>query len=245
MDKLQWFKFTPSDWMMGKIQRCSEVTQARFMRLSCLYWNKECVLSLEDAEIEIDKEHLKPLIDKKIVKELDGFIAIEFLDDQMDNILETSEKRRAAVNKRWEKLKQKDTSVLQKDTSVLQSDTDKIREEGEEKREEPSLVESIDFNNLLLLVNQTGNRKFTVVPDKAKREFNKRLKEGYTKENIRNAIINAHLSDHHKESGFKWLTLEFFSRQKTLDQYGYELKPTKTVNNNPVIHSIFTDRDDT
>ena len=65
MDKLQWFKFTPSDWMMGKIQRCPEITQARFMRLCCLYWNKECLLSIEDAEIEIDKEHLDILIAKK------------------------------------------------------------------------------------------------------------------------------------------------------------------------------------
>jgi len=68
MDKLQWFKFAPSDWMMGKIQRCPEVTQARFLRLSCLYWNKECNLSYEDAEIEIDQEHLDVLIKKKIIK---------------------------------------------------------------------------------------------------------------------------------------------------------------------------------
>ena len=129
MDKLQWFKFTPSDWMMGKIQRCPEITQARFMRLCCLYWNKECLLSFEDAEIEIDKEHLEILISKKIIKSEDDFIKIEFLDEQMDGIIETSEKRRAAVLKRWNKVKQKDTSVLQDDTSVLQNDTDKIRED--------------------------------------------------------------------------------------------------------------------
>ena len=56
MSKLTWFKFTPSDYMMGKIQRCPEVTQARFIRLCCLYWNKQCELTYEDAEIEIDKE---------------------------------------------------------------------------------------------------------------------------------------------------------------------------------------------
>ena len=79
MDKLQWFKFTPTDWIMGKIQRCPEITQARFMRLICLYWNKECVLSYEDAEIEIDKEHLDILISKKIIKIEDNFLLIEFL----------------------------------------------------------------------------------------------------------------------------------------------------------------------
>jgi len=129
MDKLQWFKFCPTDWVMGKIQRCPEITQARFMRLCCLYWNKECLLSIDDAEIEIDKEHLDILINKKIIKSEDEFVKIDFLDEQMDGIIETSEKRRTAVLKRWNKVKQKDTSVLQDDTSVLQSDTDKSRVE--------------------------------------------------------------------------------------------------------------------
>ena len=240
MDKLQWFKFTPSDWMMGKIQRCPEITQARFMRLSCLYWNKECVLSIEDAEIEIDPEHLKTLLDKKIVKELDGFIIIEFLDEQMDNILETSEKRRIAVNIRWAKRKQKDTSVLQVDTSVLQSDTDKIREEVEKKREDKPLVESIDFNNLLNLINRLTGRSFKVINKTTRAKYLARLKDGYTKADIQRAIQNAVDTDYHKENNFKYLTPEFFSRADKLDLHS-QTKPTKAVNNNPVIHSIFTD----
>jgi len=138
MDKLQWFKFTPTDWVMGKIQRCPEITQARFMRLICLYWNKECVLSSDDAEIEIDKEHLDILVSKKIVKIEDHFLVIDFLNEQLDNIAETSQKRREAVLKRWAKVKQNDTSVLKKDTIVLQSDTEKSRveKEIEERREE-------------------------------------------------------------------------------------------------------------
>lgn len=114
--------------------------------------------------------------------------------------------------------------------------TEQVEGKGKEEVEDKPIVESIDFNNLLLLINQTGNRSFTVVTDKAKEAFKARLQEGYTKQNIKNAIHNAYLEDHHKESGFKWLTVEFFSRQKTLDQYGYELKPTKAVNTNPVLN---------
>lgn len=138
MDKLQWFKFTPTDWIMGKIQRCPEITQARFMRLICLYWNKECLLSKEDAEIEIDKEHLDILIAKKIIKIEDDFLIIQFLNEQLENISETSQKRREAVLQRWARVKQNDTSVSKNDTIVLQSDTDKSREEIEleKKREE-------------------------------------------------------------------------------------------------------------
>lgn len=129
MEKLQWFKFTPTDWVMGKIQRCPETTQARFMRLICLYWNKECVLNYEDAEIEIDKDHLEILINKKIIKVIDDFIQIEFLNEQLCGISETSEKRRQAVLQRWNKVKQIDTSVSNNYTSVLQKDTEKRREE--------------------------------------------------------------------------------------------------------------------
>jgi len=57
------------------------------------------------------------------------FLVIEFLNEQMGTISETSQKRKEAVLQRWAKVKQKDTSVLNKDTSVLQSDTDKIRED--------------------------------------------------------------------------------------------------------------------
>lgn len=146
MDKLQWFKFTPTDWIMGKIQRCPEITQARFMRLICLYWNKECVLSFEDAEIEIDKEHLDILISKKIIKIEDNYLVIEFLNEQLENISETSEKRRKAVLERWAKAKQNDTSVSENNTSVLQNDTEKRREEEEieKKRLEKEKKES-DF----------------------------------------------------------------------------------------------------
>lgn len=134
MEKLQWFKFSPTDWTFGKIQRCPDATQGRFLRLCCVYWNKECKLSYEDAEIEIDKEHLDILILKKVIKvELD-FIVISFLDDQLITISETSEKRRKAVNERWKKSKQKPAKEIQNYTSVLQNDTDKIREDKEKKR---------------------------------------------------------------------------------------------------------------
>ena len=78
--KLNWFKFDPADWRMGKIQRCSEVTQARFIQLISLYWNKEGVLSEEDAVIEIDQEHIDALCTKKIILIKDGLVFIGFLD---------------------------------------------------------------------------------------------------------------------------------------------------------------------
>ncbi len=93
VDKLHWFKFTPSDWMMGKIQRCPEDTQARFLRLCCLYWNKKCELSLEDAIIEIDQKHIDILVQKKVISLIEYSISIAFLDEQMDAQRSDSEEK--------------------------------------------------------------------------------------------------------------------------------------------------------
>lgn len=217
MDKLQWFKFTPTDWVMGKIQRCPEITQARFMRLICLYWNKECVLSFEDAEIEIDKEHLDILIGKKIIKIEDNFLVIEFLNEQLENISETSEKRRKAVLERWARVKQNNTSVSNIDTSVLQNDTEESRVEKEEKRKD--IIEPINWPELLLLFNSTTKKKCKVVSDKAKKQFKARLKEGFTKVDIKNAIVNATNDAYHIETELKYVTLEFISRADKLDKF--------------------------
>lgn len=127
MDKLTWFKFVISDWMMGKIQKCPEVTQARFLRLCCLYWNKECFLSIEDAEIEIDLDQLNILLSKKIVYKEHDYLRIKFLDEQNSEVANLSETRRLAVQERWRKLKEKNTNVSEINTNVIQNDTEKSR----------------------------------------------------------------------------------------------------------------------
>jgi hypothetical protein len=134
MDKLQWFKFSHTEWMMGKIQRCPELTQIRYVKLICLYWKEECNLSIEDAELEIEKEHLDILIAKKVIK-IDGKnILIDFMNEQMESILKTSKKNTEAVKSRWEKQKKRNTikensttNLYERNTTVLPNDTDKIR----------------------------------------------------------------------------------------------------------------------
>lgn len=133
MDKLQWFKFSYADWRMGKIQRCPELTQARFLNLCCLYWSKESNLSIEDAEIEIDKEHLDILISKKIVEVEDEYINIKFLDEQLLGILETSKEKKQSGKlgnlKRWhkelyDKVVKNELSISEAYVIVKQSHTD-------------------------------------------------------------------------------------------------------------------------
>ena len=83
---------------------------------------------------------------------------------------------------------------------------------------------TFNFDKLLSFINQKTGRKFKTINDKVKKKYKARLKEGYTKEDILNSIINASNLQYHKENGCQYLTPEFFSRQETLDKYGNEAK---------------------
>jgi hypothetical protein len=150
MDKLQWFKFSYADWRMGKIQRCPQVTQARFINLCCLYWSKEANLTVEDAEIEIDKEHLDILISKKIIEANEEHIFINFLDEQLQDITETSKGKSKAAKARWDKyrkdkgLKQDNADVMQVHKDAMQNSAEKRREE--ERREEETIEDERHFS---------------------------------------------------------------------------------------------------
>ena len=58
-----------------------------------------------------------------------------------------------------------------------------------------------------------------------------RLKDGYSKQDILDAVSNAVKSDYHKGENFKYLTPEFFSRSETLDKYS-------NVNNKPKENNV-------
>ena len=54
------------------------------------------------------------------------------------------------------------------------------------------------------------------------------LKEGYTKEDIAKAMRSCSVDKFHKESNYKYCTLEFFSRSETIDKYAFN---SQTKNN--------------
>jgi len=212
MDKLQWFKFAPSDWMMGKIQRCPEVTKSRFIRLCCLYWNNECTLSYEDAEIDLDNEHLNILISKKVISTNDGFINIDFLDVQFAEIEEVSkDKSKSGVIgnlKRWhsdvyKRFKAKEISLEEALIIAQQSHTDSTtiaqqsQNIAEKRREEKNREENtlIDFEKFTDWFN-LRRTQYLEIPSNIKRLTHSEkttlalLKLDYTKEDFELAMHN-------------------------------------------------------
>lgn len=78
---------------------------------------------------------------------------------------------------------------------------------------------NIDYLALLGYINLSFGRRFELINDKTKRSYEARLKEGYTKERITDAITNAAASKYHKENNYQYCTPEFFSRAETIDKY--------------------------
>ena len=85
---------------------------------------------------------------------------------------------------------------------------------------------SVNWDGLLLQFNSITGKKMRVVCDKTKRQVNARLKEGYSKQDIVNAITNCFNDDFHKDNPH-FLTLEFISRAEKMQKYSQEIKKAK------------------
>lgn len=103
----------------------------------------------------------------------------------------------------------------------------------EEQSTDVQNKEVINWNHLLSYFNLTFGKKSRVFPDKAKRGYEARIKEGFTKEDIMVAMVNASKDEYHVSTvpKYKYLTLEFFSRSDKLDKFSSmaEDKPQKYI----------------
>lgn len=94
--------------------------------------------------------------------------------------------------------------------------TEAIRED---KSKEDKSITPINWEALLSLFNKTVNKKSKVISKKVKDQINARLKEGYSKDDIKATIKNCVKDDFHIGNNFKYVTLEYISRSQTIDKY--------------------------
>lgn len=107
------------------------------------------------------------------------------------------------------------------------------QEEEEEKEKEEY---TIDFDGLLVFINNAFGRKFTVVSKTVKEKYRSLLKQGYKKDQILSAINNCKNDSFHKEKNYQYCTLEYFSRSATIDKYGdISTKDTRLFMSHPTI----------
>lgn len=131
--ELPYFKFEPNEWDNGNVQMCSRESKGLFIDLCSIYWARLGELPYALALQKLcngNESAMQELRKHQIIGVIDGGIVIEFLDEQLAEFSQTSEKRRKAANKRWG-----DASALQ-----MQSKSNAIRRE--EKREDKKKQET-------------------------------------------------------------------------------------------------------
>lgn len=128
------------------------------------------------------------------------------------------EKNRENALKRWNKNDATASDRIQPDAKNADSDSDS--DSVNDKNKNNNIVK-INFDDLLNFFNQTFHKQSRLINDKIKRKYNARLKEGYTKDDIAKAMRSCSVDKFHKESYFKYCTLEFFSRSETIDKYAF------------------------
>lgn len=116
-----------------------------------------------------------------------------------------SAKAKESANKRWNK----NANAMRP-----HSDSNAIKES---KVKENKV--NIDSSKLLSVFNSIFGKRARVIPDKAKKQIKDRIKEGYTKEDIVSALENAAKDQHHIDSNYKYLTLEFITRPDKLERF--------------------------
>lgn len=114
---------------------------------------------------------------------------------------------------------------LSKDTilDLSPSELSRLKEIVEASLPKKSDDKKLDFEQLKNYYNLVFSKSMRVVCEKTKRQFNKRIKEGYTKADIKKAIDNASNDKFHEANDFKHVTLEFISRSDKFTKYVSEL----------------------
>lgn len=157
--ELPYFKFEPSEWLEGEIQICSDTSIVCFTNLCSGYWLKLGEMTYAFAlhkYFRKDANIIQELIDNEILVVNENKINISFLDKQLNEFKEISEKRSKAANKRWEN-KEENAQAMQ-----LHSTSNAIREEKrreEEKKEYNNTIEQRKLKfakSLLPFLDQYG-----------------------------------------------------------------------------------------
>lgn len=146
-------------------------------------------------------------------------IAFEPIKQQLKRDLKLFDEKRvkrseaglAGANKRWQPMAN-DSKRISNIAKIAVNDNVNVNVND-------NVIYNIDYQALLDFVNKSFGRNFKVVSDKIQRSYKARLKDGYKKEDILNAIRNCKENPYHKENNYQYCTPEFFSRAETLDKY--------------------------
>ena len=153
MSKLEWFKFSPSDWTMGRISRTSLAVQGEFIRFCCIYWNKDCCMTEDTAIKELSEKTYKILLSRGVIKSVQSndkteqVIRIDFLDEQFIEI----RRLKTIASKAGQASAEARRKVKRNSTAVQPISTDKSKEKDNNIFRQFSHLSITNFENGVLL----------------------------------------------------------------------------------------------
>jgi len=158
--ELPYFKFEPNQWENGNIQTVSREDKGLFIDLCSIYWSRIGDLTEKLAIQKLcggNATALKSLCEENIIEVIDGYICINFLNEQLSIFNDTSKTNSKNAKDGWAKRRNdKASSERNATASNPQCESDAIREEEireEEIREEGTtmiILEKFSFKNSML-----------------------------------------------------------------------------------------------
>lgn len=146
--ELPYFKFEPSEWDNGNIQMCSRESKGMFIDMCSIYWSRVGELPYALALQKLcngNKDALKELVEHEIIGVVDGQIVIDFLDEQLSERGQISNKRRESAKKRWS-----DASALQMESKSNANRKEEKKVEDKRKEELPDFVEFKSWSDSII-----------------------------------------------------------------------------------------------
>lgn len=215
--ELPYFQFEPAEYLTKDISFCSLSAQGLFINICSYYWQRECKLTKEQFLKRLNNElEFNELLHEGVFSiDDEGFISIKFLDIQYDKATNKSITNSENGSKGGRPKKEK----LKPIESEIKPNLKPNESESKGIREEKRIEDNIDSNKLLILFNSILGKQTRIVNAKTKSQIKDRLKEGYTKEDIVNAIHNASKDPHHIDSNYKYITLEFLTKPDKIDRF--------------------------
>lgn len=201
--ELPFFKFSPTEWLIGKISFQPLEVQGAFIHCVCKYWKKFGEMKVDDVEYIIGESMLDILVDKGFVKRDGENLSIDFLEEQLQDFEGIREKRRIAGAKGGQaKYKLKKANAKQVLANAKQNLADKDKDKDKEEKEKVLDFVSLTRSEIVKLKEEFGDDGFNWMVEKLnnyKGAEGKKYKSDYLA--IRNWVVASYEESKNKRLG--------------------------------------------
>lgn len=216
---MHYYTFKPKDYM-SKTAFLEPLEDLAYRRMldHCYLTEKPLPKDIEEIAMLIrmrsHTDSIKTVLHYFFELTADGYVN-DKVQREIANYHEKSSKARASANARWDKKANKNKSIG--------DDANALREDCDSNANQEPRTKNQELNNNTVLVFDFWKEVFsksgrTIMKGKRESVIKARLKEGYTVDEIKKAILNVSTSDYHITNGHTDIEL-ICRNQVNLDKY--------------------------